>query len=264
MIAPLGYLEAGFSEIPLRHRDKRPLIRWAEFQRRRPTEAEVRTWWRAAPKAGIAIVCGRVSSLVVLDEDPRIGGDASLAAFPFPPGPTVRTGTGGRHFYFAHTGEAIPKIPGLLPGVDLQAEKSYVVAPPSIHPNGTMYTWEPGRELGALPLPSLPPWLRRLIRDHRQDHGADGPHGPGAPLDVLAVLDRLDGAHQASGGEAGRRARKPGVARQGPGGEPPASAVILSPPTPRTAHPTPGGRSMTPSWLRQAPCPLGPDSRGRR
>ena len=200
--AAIGHLRAGFSVIPLRPRDKRPLIPWADFQRRRATETEARAWWGADPEAGIAFVCGRVSSLVVLDEDPRNGGDQSLAAFPFPAGPTVRTGSSGRHFYFAHSGEPIPKIPSLLPGVDVQGEGSYVVAPPSIHPNGTAYAWDAGRELGALPLPAMPFWLRRLIRDHQRGQAPDRRHGPGlgGPVAVAAILGQLRGVRRAAGG----------------------------------------------------------------
>jgi hypothetical protein len=48
----------------------------------------------------------------------------------------------------------IPKVAGILAGVDLQAEGSYIVAPPSIHPNGGQYRWAPGRALGEAPLPA--------------------------------------------------------------------------------------------------------------
>jgi bifunctional DNA primase/polymerase-like protein len=139
VIAALGYLQAGFSVIPLRHREKRPLIPWAEFQRRRSTEAEVQEWWAANPDAGTGFVCGRVSSLIVLDEDPRNGGDTSLARHLLPSGPVVLTGGGGRHFYFALNGETIPKVNALLPGVDLLGEGALATAPPSIHPSGCPY-----------------------------------------------------------------------------------------------------------------------------
>jgi hypothetical protein len=137
-----------------------------------------------------------------LDEDPRNGGDTSLAAFSFPPGPTVRTGAGGRHFYFSHSGEPIPKISGILPGVDVQGEGAYVVAPPSVHPNGTVYAWEPGHELGTLPLPAIPFWLRRLVRDHQRSQSPDRRCGAGVhePIEVSAILNRLHGVRRAAGG----------------------------------------------------------------
>lgn len=201
-LAALEYLRAGFSVIPLRPRDKRPLIPWAEFQRRRATEAEVQAWWSADPDAGIALVCGRVSSLVVLEEDPRNGGDKSLAGRSFPPGPTVRTGSGGRHFYFAHSGEPVPKIPSILPGLEVQGEASYVVAAVSIHPNGTAYAWEPGHELGTLPLPTMPFWLRRLVRDRQRGAALDRSRGAGPreTVEVATVLPQLRGSRRSCSG----------------------------------------------------------------
>jgi hypothetical protein len=198
----LRLLRAGFSIIPLRPRDKRTLLPWAEFQQRRAHEAEVAAWWRSEPEAGISIVCGRVSSLVVLDEDPRNGGDASLAAFPVSAGPTVRTGADGRHYYYVHSGQPMAKIPGLLPGVDIQGEGAYVVAPPSIHPNGTAYTWEPGCEIGALPLPALPFWLRSLIRGRHGMHrlARTVRHGAPAPIELTEILGRLRSVRRAHGG----------------------------------------------------------------
>lgn len=196
------YLRAGFSVVPLRPRDKRPLVAWADFQRRRATEAEAGSWWNETPDAGLALVCGRVSSLVVVDEDPRHGGDQSLAAFAFPAGPTVQTGGGGRHFYFAHSGEAIPRIPSIMPGVDVQGERSLVVAAGSVHPNGTAYTWAPGRELGTLPLPTMPFWLRRLVRDHQRRQAPPRGHGAGlgAAGEVAALLGQLHHVRRSAGG----------------------------------------------------------------
>jgi hypothetical protein len=159
-------------------------------------------WGNAWPDAGIGIVCGRVSSLAVLDEDPRHGGDASLAQYPLPRGPIVLSGGGGRHFYFALNGEVVPKVASLLPGVDLLGEGALATAPPSVHPNGTAYKWEPGRELGTLPLPAMPFWLRRLLRDHRQQRVSAGAYGPspGVPIEIAAVLGQLRGVRHAPGG----------------------------------------------------------------
>src|SRR5262245_4781722 len=72
--AALSYVRRGFSVFPLRPHSKKPLRRWEEFQRRRATEAEVRAWWTENPTAGIAIVTGAVSGVVVIDCDPRNGG----------------------------------------------------------------------------------------------------------------------------------------------------------------------------------------------
>jgi hypothetical protein len=36
------YIGRGWSVIPIRSGDKRPLVRWEDFQHRRPTEVEAR------------------------------------------------------------------------------------------------------------------------------------------------------------------------------------------------------------------------------
>jgi hypothetical protein len=164
--AALHYLSRGFSVVALAPGTKRPVSAWADYQRRRLSEAEAQTWWRACADAGVAIVCGGISGVVVLDIDPRHGGEASLARFAVPEAPEVRTGGGGRHLYFALEGrERVTKLTGLLRGVDLQGEGALAIAPPSIHPNGQRYVWVPGRRLGEVPLPPIPNWLRRLMRE---------------------------------------------------------------------------------------------------
>lgn len=206
MSEALRYAQAGLSIVPLRPGEKRPLIQWAEFQRRRPSDIELKRWGAAWPDAGIGIVCGRVSSLAVLDEDPRHGGDRSLARYPLPRGPVVLSGGGGRHFYFALNGETVPKVGAVLPGVDLLGEGALATAPASVHPNGRVYRWAPGHALGEVPLPPLPSWLRCLLSERRE---APRPHGGPAslgqvPLAVETVLARLEGVRRAGAGWTAR------------------------------------------------------------
>jgi hypothetical protein len=97
------YLHLALSVIPVRREDKRPLLPWKEFQERRPTEAEVVQWFRRWPGAGVAIVCGAISGVAVLDGDPRNGDGLIHLAPRLPKTPTAETGGGGQHFYFALT-----------------------------------------------------------------------------------------------------------------------------------------------------------------
>jgi len=48
------YTARGWSVIPIRTRDKRPLVRWQEFQYRRPRVEEVHAWFSDWPEAGLA------------------------------------------------------------------------------------------------------------------------------------------------------------------------------------------------------------------
>jgi bifunctional DNA primase/polymerase-like protein len=191
--------------VPARPGDKRPCIPWREFQARRASVHEIRAWYRRWPDAGVAIVCGGISGVVVIDFDPRNGDALATLAPRLPQTPTVESGGGGRHFYFATPlGSRIRKIAGILPGVDLQAEHALVTAPPSVHRSGRRYAWLPGHGLEDLSLAPLPPILRQLIALHRAPEirlAAHAERGSGARLITLdAVLRRLAGARRVSSG----------------------------------------------------------------
>lgn len=103
-------------------------------------------WWHRWPDAGVGIATGKISNLVVIDIDPRHGGDASLkeleASFgQLPKSFRVRTGGGGLHIYLRHPGFEIPNSTGLVPGVDIRGNGGLVVAPPSRHVSGGLYEW---------------------------------------------------------------------------------------------------------------------------
>lgn len=95
---------------------------------------------RFAPHGMLAIRTGAVSGLVVIDIDPRSGGNESLASLVrrglLPPTKRVLTGRDGQHLYYRHPGMHVPGDQGrkLGSGVDVKADGGYVVAPPSIHP----------------------------------------------------------------------------------------------------------------------------------
>jgi hypothetical protein len=158
------HLARGWSIVPVRPADKRPLVRWEEFQHRRASADEALGWLRAWPDAGIGVVTGAISGLVVLDVDPAHGGDASLARLErehggLPATVEARTGGGGRHLYFAHPGGLVRNKAGLAPGIDLRGDGGYVVAPPSLHASGRRYAWVDGRAPAQTGLAPLPAWV---------------------------------------------------------------------------------------------------------
>jgi hypothetical protein len=160
----LYYLSRGWSVIPLRPRNKRPAIRWLDYQHRHATENEIRDWFCTWPDANLGIVTGAISALVVVDVDPKHGGDASLKRMEQEYGPVPRTievatGGGGRHIYFAHPGGLIHNKVGLAPGMDLRGDGGCVVAPPSLHKSGRHYAWIGSHEPETTTLASMPAWL---------------------------------------------------------------------------------------------------------
>jgi len=130
--------EYGWCIIPLR--GKKPRIKWAKYQRRRSTEAEIRRWWNKWPDANVGIVTGGVSGLVVIDVDKK----EALPKLELPTTLTARTGGGGWHFYFKRPPNVkkLKNAVNLHDGVDVRADGGYVVAPPSKHASGKKYSWK--------------------------------------------------------------------------------------------------------------------------
>lgn len=174
--AALRYLSYGWSVVPFRPREKRPLVRWQTYQTKRPSVDQVKAWFREHPDANVGVVTGAISDLVVLDVDPQHGGDESLAELEQRHGAlphTVEslTGGGGRHLYFRHPGGHILNRVGLSPGVDLRGDGGVVVAPPSVHPSGRCYCWEVSCHPDETPVVPMPAWLRSLAQAHDTARG---------------------------------------------------------------------------------------------
>lgn len=161
LAAALAYAAAGWSVVPMAPRGKQPLISWLEFQQRRATPDEIRDWFRRWPEANIAVVTGEISNIVVLDIDPRHGGESALKLLSDEVGPIPSTlealsGGGGRHLYFAYPGRRVRNRAGLRPGIDLRGDGGIIIVPPSLHPSGRRYAWAAGhgfQEAEPAPLP---------------------------------------------------------------------------------------------------------------
>lgn len=126
-------------------------------------------WWGKRRRANIG---NRMdgTNLIVLDVDPRNGGDVSLAELEkqygrLPATLTVDTGGGGSHFYFTHDGEPLHSSKKLGPGLDLIGTGGCVVAPPSRHLSGELYRYREDCPNEPVPVPS---WIVEIAqRDSR-------------------------------------------------------------------------------------------------
>ena len=63
------YIARGFSIVPQRAGEKRPLVKWKRYQAVHPEVAELYDWFRYCPSAGPAVVLGTISNLFVIDVD---------------------------------------------------------------------------------------------------------------------------------------------------------------------------------------------------
>lgn len=150
---------------------KHPRIRWEPLSERLADRDEVQRWWRRWPAANLGIITGTLSGLVVVDVDPRNGGDTAFAELrsfygELPHTVVAITGGGGRHFYFRHPRE-FTRCGPISAGLDLKGDRGIVVCPPSRHASGRSYIWVPGCYPGEVPLAEMPRWLFELVAGSR-------------------------------------------------------------------------------------------------
>ena len=151
--------------------DKRPLTSNGVLDAT-TDEAQIRAWWKDKPSANIGIATGR-SGLVVIDLDTPLPegftlDNLTLFGSWLPRTVTAHTPSGGRHLLYAYTGDDIAPgtaIFGKGSKVDVRAANSYIVAAPSIHPNGGVYKWDKDAHPARTELAPLPAALVSLLTE---------------------------------------------------------------------------------------------------
>lgn len=130
------------SILPLKPKTKVPgIATWEPYQSAPPSPKELEEWLDKYPNYNVGIVTGEVSGLVVLDVD-SCEAEEFLKGLNLPQTLTAKTAR-GRHYYFRYPTSGIGnrvKVNGV--DFDIRGEGGYVVAPPSVHEDGTIYEWE--------------------------------------------------------------------------------------------------------------------------
>lgn len=122
--------------------------------------ATIAKWARAYPGCNWG---GRpTEGVLILDVDPRNGGDDSLARLELENGPlprtlTAKTGGGGLHLWWTGTARR-GNLGTTYPGLDIKTHTGYVVLPPSVHASGSAYEW-----LDLRSAEYVPQWLHALL-----------------------------------------------------------------------------------------------------
>jgi hypothetical protein len=127
--------------------------------------AVIRRWYSVWPSSNLGIATG--GGLLVLDVDPRHGGDETLAALErqhgdLPDTPRGLTGGGGVH-YLLKVDEPVRNKVAIAAGLDVRGSHGFIVAPPSRHASGRRYTWDISAPPDETPLAPAPRWLLDLI-----------------------------------------------------------------------------------------------------
>ena len=102
-------------------------------------------WWKRYPQANVGVATGSKSNVVVLDVDPRNGGDKSLTQVikdkgALPNTLIAKTGNNGAHYYYRYNSSINNSSSIFGPGLDVKSDGGYVVAPPSVNQGGS-YDW---------------------------------------------------------------------------------------------------------------------------
>jgi hypothetical protein len=223
--AALHYAAQGWPVLPLAVRGKVPVIPGGHgYQDATLDLDQIRAWWRRWPNANVGIWPGG-AGLVVVDVDVHRGGLDTLLELDeqhdpefIPITAVAVTWSDGYHLFMAHPGGTLREgADALGPGLDVKADRGYVVAAPSwvVDPvkrpgvPGNTYRWcRPDPVIAP-----MPGWLVDMARPRSapspaprtpikvDDHGGDLRRAY-----VLATLKRaLEGLQDAPEGQHSSR-----------------------------------------------------------
>ena len=162
--AALAYAKAGKRVFPCIAGGKAPLTTNG-FRDASDDPAQIEAWWSRWPNANIGMPTDEGNGTFILDVDTKSGGDAEFEALTVEHGGvatrSVRTPSGGMHYYFHWPLDGVKRRIGVRPGIDFMGTGGYVLVPPSRTATGA-YTVE-----DSSPLSNPPDWLLELAQ-----HGA--------------------------------------------------------------------------------------------
>lgn len=184
-----SYVDRGWALIPVHPGSKVPIERdWPARLAR--TRGEVDAMLARWDGCNLGLATGVASGVWVLDIDPQSGGDVKVAGLVaaygrLPETYTVRTPSGGLHYYFRMPDDFEPRnhqhgSGGKLPiGIDVRGWHGQVVVPPSRRADGDYVT------LVNVEAVRAPGWLLEMIQPERREPKAKAAGGPEwVPTDV--------------------------------------------------------------------------------
>lgn len=148
------YTDSGWSILPVKPEQKRPyMTNWLQYTRTRATADTVNNWFRTLSGAGVGVVTGRISGMVVLDVENYCKEPIEEILKRWPTRMVSRTGSGGYHLFYQYP-RNIAKVSnrvGIFDGADLRADGGFIVLPPTMHQCGKRYEWIERGPMGMFP-----------------------------------------------------------------------------------------------------------------
>ena len=149
------YVDSGWSVLPVKPDEKRPyMANWLQYTRTRATKGMVDSWFTSLTGAGIGVVTGRISNMVVLDVESWCPVPIDELLKKYPTQMIARSGGGGYHLFYSYP-QNVSKVSnrvGVFEGADLRADGGFLVLPPTMHQSGRRYEWVKRGPLGAFPM----------------------------------------------------------------------------------------------------------------
>jgi hypothetical protein len=134
------YNNLGWKVFPLKSRSKEPFLKWREFEKKPPSDRQLESWFKDRP-FNIGIITGKASEIIVVDFDSKNAIERYRHEIS-DPYDTMHQYTGqGLQAFYRHPNTEIPNRAKLFEATDIRGDGGYVVAPPSTHPSGKIYTW---------------------------------------------------------------------------------------------------------------------------
>jgi putative DNA primase/helicase len=159
--AVMSYAARGWQVFPLKPQSKEPCTHRG-FYDATSNPATLRRWFAQGFPYNVGIRTGTPSGVFIVDIDGKLGAvnlRELMTKFGALPATLISTTGKGWHLWFRADGEIPCSTGKISPGIDVRADGGYVVAPPSIHPNGKAYRW-----LNDLPPAPAPAWLIHLAQ----------------------------------------------------------------------------------------------------
>lgn len=148
------YIDSGWSILPVKPEEKRPyMTNWLQYTRTRASAEVATRWFRTLSGAGVGVVTGRISNMVVLDVESYCREPIESILKRWPTHMVSRTGSGGYHLFYQYPTNVV-KVSnrvGIFEGADLRADGGFIVLPPTMHQCGKRYEWVERGPMGMFP-----------------------------------------------------------------------------------------------------------------
>ena len=152
------YCDNGWSVLPVRPDEKRPyMTNWLQYTKTRAPKPMVEAWFTNLAGAGVGVVTGKISNMVVLDVEHDCPYPIEELLKKYPTQLIARSGGGGYHLFYQYpvNQSRVSNRVRIFEGADLRADGGFIVLPPTMHPSGSRYEWIKRGPLGAFPIALL-------------------------------------------------------------------------------------------------------------